>query len=276
MLQDGEKIFSLERVRFCYSQDRAVLEDISFNIHRGERLVLLGPNGSGKSTLLRLLAGLIFPTDGAIRAFGENLTPAVFKDQAFNFSFRRRVGVVLQNAEAQLFCPTVWDEAAFGPLHLGFSAAEVNERVSQTLSLLGITHLRNRQPHQLSDGEKKKVALAAVLTVNPDVLLLDEPTANLDPRSQHWLLNFLLALSRVNKTIVVATHDLVTVPVLAERVLVLGEDHRLISTGEPEQLLSNRELLLKANLVHPDYHLHRVGSGKDHIYPHVHLHGEES
>lgn len=270
MLQDGEGVFFLEHVGFCYHHGRAVLEDISFNLHRGERLVLLGPNGSGKSTLLKLLAGLIFPTTGAVRAFGKTLTPVVFKDHTFNFSFRQRVGVVLQNAEAQLFCPTVWDEAAFGPLHLGFSPEEVEKRVSQTLSLLGIAHLRNRPPHQLSDGEKKKVALAAVLTVNPDVLLLDEPTANLDPRSQHWLLNFLLALSRAKKTIVVATHDLVTVPVLAERLLVLGEDHRIIATGEPEELLSNRKLLLKANLVHPDYHLHRVGSGKDHIYPHAH------
>lgn len=276
MPRDGDGIFSLRNVTFKYNRSRAVFEDISLDVFRGERLMLLGPNGSGKSTLLKLLAGLVFPAGGVVRAFGEDLTPATFKDHNFNFSFRRRVGVVLQNAEAQLFCPTVWDEAAFGPLHLGLSPGEVEERVSQTLSLLEITHLRDRLPHQLSDGEKKKVALAAVLTVNPDVLLLDEPTANLDPRSQHWLLNFLLALSRANKTIVVATHDLVTVPVLAQRVLVLGEDHRLIAAGEPEEVLSDRELLLKANLVHPDYHLHRVGSGKDHIYPHVHLlSGEE-
>jgi cobalt/nickel transport system ATP-binding protein len=268
---DDERVFSLEDVRFCYHQSQPVFEGISFDVHRGERLVLLGPNGSGKSTLLKLLAGLIFPTAGVVRAFGEVLTPAAFRDQSFNFSFRRRVGVVLQNAEAQLFCPTVWDEVAFGPLHLGFSRAEIEERVSQTLALLGIAHLRDRLPHQLSDGEKKKVALAAVLAVNPDVLLLDEPTANLDPRSQHWLLHFLRALSRTGKTVVVATHDLVTVPVLAERVLVLGEDRRLVNTGEPEEILADRELLLAANLVHPDYHLHRVGSGKDHLYPHVHL-----
>ncbi|MEW6771129.1 MAG: ABC transporter ATP-binding protein [Bacillota bacterium] len=268
---DDERVFSLEDVRFCYHQSQPVFEGISFSVRRGERLVLLGPNGSGKSTLLKLLAGLIFPTAGVVRAFGEVLTPAAFRDQNFNFSFRRRVGVVLQNAEAQLFCPTVWDEVAFGPLHLGFSRAEIEERVSQTLALLEIAHLRDRLPHQLSDGEKKKVALAAVLAVNPDVLLLDEPTANLDPRSQHWLLHFLLALSRAGKTVVVATHDLVTVPVLAERVLILGEDRRLVNTGEPEEILADRELLLAANLVHPDYHLHRVGSGKDHLYPHVHL-----
>lgn len=268
---DGEGIFSLANVGFCYQRGRAVLEDISFKVFRGQRLVLLGPNGSGKSTLLKLLAGLLFPTAGTVRAYGASMGAAAFKDQDFTFSFRRRVGVVLQNAEAQLFSPTVWSEVAFGPLHLGWSPDEVKKRVAETLSLLGIVHLQDRTPHQLSDGEKKKVALAAVLAVNPEVLLLDEPTANLDPRSQHWLLNFLLALSRVGKTIIVATHDLVTVPVLAQRVLVLGEDHRLIAAGEPEEILSDRELLLKANLVHPDYHLHRVGTGKDHIYPHVHL-----
>lgn len=271
MRQDKEPIFTLKDVSFFYNQTRPVFKDISLEVFRGERLVLLGPNGSGKSTLLKLLAGLIFPTRGIVRAFGTPLTPAAFKNDDFNFTFRRRVGLVLQNAEAQLFCPTVRDEVAFGPLHLGFAPTVVEERVATTLSLLGITHLRDRPPHQLSDGEKKKVALAAVLAVNPEVLLLDEPTANLDPRSQHWLLNFLRALSQVGKTIVVATHELVTVPVLAQRVMVLGEDHRLVAAGEPEAVLADRELLLSANLVHPDYHLHRLGVGKDHLYPHVHL-----
>ncbi|RPF49347.1 cobalt/nickel transport system ATP-binding protein [Thermodesulfitimonas autotrophica] len=275
MRQDKERIFTLENVSFFYNQKRPVFEDISLEVFRGERLVLLGPNGSGKSTLLKLLAGLIFPTSGTVRAFGTALTPAAFKNEGFNFAFRRRVGLVLQNAEAQLFCPTVRDEVAFGPLHLGFSQVAVEERVAETLSLLGITHLRDRPPHQLSDGEKKKVALAAVLAVNPEVLLLDEPTANLDPRSQHWLLNFLRALSQVGKTIVVATHELVTVPVLAQRVLVLGEDHGLVTAGEPEAVLADRELLLRANLVHPDYHLHQLGTGKEHLYPHVHLGLEE-
>lgn len=264
-------IFSLAGVGFWYQHGRPVLEDLSFNVLRGERLVLLGPNGSGKTTLLKLLAGLLFPTTGTVKAYGEQLQVHAFRDAGFAFSFRRRVGVVLQNADAQLFCPTVWDELAFGPLHLGFSPVEVKKRVADTLSLVGVNHLQDRLPHQLSDGEKKKIALAAVLAVNPEVLLLDEPTANLDPRSQHWLLNFLLALSRAGKTIVVATHDLVTVPVLAERVLILGENRRLVAMGGPEEILSDRNLLLTANLVHPDYHLHQVGSGRDHLYPHVHL-----
>ncbi|MEW6182705.1 MAG: ABC transporter ATP-binding protein [Bacillota bacterium] len=271
MPPDGECVFSLSDVGFRYHPDRPVIEDISFRIRRGERLVLLGPNGSGKSTLLKLMAGLLFPTSGTLTAYGEPMGAPAFKDRRFARSFRRRVGVVLQNADAQLFCPTVWDEVAFGPLHLGLSPGEVKERVTDTLSLVEIAHLGNRLPHRLSDGEKKKVALAAVLAVNPEALLLDEPTANLDPRSQHWLLNFLLTLSRAGKTIVVVTHDLVTVPVLAERVLVLGENHRLIAAGGLEEILSDRNLLLSANLVHPDYHLHQVGSGRDHIYPHVHL-----
>uniref|UniRef100_A0A7C1IZI5 ABC transporter ATP-binding protein n=1 Tax=Ammonifex degensii TaxID=42838 RepID=A0A7C1IZI5_9THEO len=276
MGRDKECVFALENVSFSYNQSRPVFKGLSLNVFRGERLVLLGPNGSGKSTLLKLMAGLIFSLDGTVRAFGALLTPSTFKDQDFSFSFRRRVGLLLQNAEAQLFCPTVWDEVAFGPLHLGFSRAAVKERVDETLSLLGITHLRDRSPHQLSDGEKKKVALAAVLAVNPEVLLLDEPTANLDPRSQYWLLNFLLALSQVGKTIVVATHELATVPVLAQRVLVFGENYRVVAVGDPEALLADRELLLSANLVHPDYHLHRLGQGKDHLYPHVHVEPEKS
>jgi cobalt/nickel transport system ATP-binding protein len=271
MPPNGNVIFSLDGVGFRYRQERPVLEDLRFQVSRGERLVLLGPNGSGKSTLLKLLAGLLFATSGSVAVYGERLHADSFRDPKFAFSFRRRVGVVLQDADAQLFCPTVWDELAFGPLHLGLSAGEVKQRVDDTLALAGISHLQDRSPHQLSDGEKKKVALAAVLTINPEILLLDEPTANLDPRSQHWLLNFLFALSKAGKTIVVATHDLVTVPVLAERVLILGENRKLMAMGGPEEILYDRDLLLAANLVHPDYHLHQVGSGRDHLYPHVHL-----
>lgn len=265
------EVFLLEKVGFNYPGGRTALEEICMAVYRGERLVLLGPNGSGKSTLLKILAGVLFPTAGKVVAFGQELTPALFRDEGFNFAYRRRVGVIFQNVEAQLFCPTVWDEIAFGPLHLGFSREETAARVEEVLTLLGITHLRERVPHQLSGGEKKKVALAAVLAVNPEVILLDEPTANLDPRSQHWLLNFLLALSSAGKTIVVATHDLITVPVLANRVVVLGESHRIVATGDPEKILADRELLLGANLVHPDYHLHWVGADREHYFPHVHL-----
>ncbi len=159
------------------------------------------------------------------------VTEDKLEDEQFNLGFRSRVGFVFQNSDAQVFSPTVRDEVAFGPLNLGLSTDEVAGRVQDTLDMLDIGDLADRAPYQLSGGQKKRVAIASVLAMNPEVLLFDEPTAALDPRTQQWLIELIVELNTAGKTIVLATHDLETLDVLADRCIVFGEDHRARPTG---------------------------------------------
>ncbi len=252
---------SLRGVCFGYLPQFPLLEGINLDIYPGESLVILGANGCGKSTILKLISGLIYPTAGNIQAFAGELNEDTLQDVQFASGFRRRVGFIFQNSDAQLFSATVWDEVAFGPLQLGLPAQQVKQRVQETLGLLGIESLADRPPYKLSGGEKKKVAIACVLAVNPEVLILDEPTNGLDPRTQYWLVELLLSLRRVGKTLITATHDLDIVETIADRVIVFSEDHRLAADGPPEQLLRNRKLLLDVNLIHERSHFHSGGTG---------------
>lgn len=260
-------VFRLERLSFTYPDGVPALRDVSLRVVPGERLALLGANGSGKSTLLRLLAGLAQPSGGELSAFGAPLTAAALEDEAQARAFRRRVGVVFQSADVQLFNPTVRDEVAFGPLHLGLERAEAEQRVEDTLGLLGLEALAERPPYRLSGGEKKKVALASVLACGPEALLFDEPTAGLDPRTQDWLVELLQRLHVAGKTLVIATHQLAELPRLADRAAVLGEDHTLVAEGPVAEILADRELLLRVNLIHEHAHYH---GELLHSHPHVH------
>jgi cobalt/nickel transport system ATP-binding protein len=250
-----ENAFDVQNIVYAYDGGDPALSGISLCIRPGERVAVLGANGSGKSTLLKLLDGLYFPSSGTIKAFGRPLTERSLRDDAFNFAFRRRVGLVFQDSDVQLFCPSVWDEVAFAPLQLGLDRAEVVERVDGALRALRIEKLRDRPPHRLSGGEKKRVALASVLSLDPDVWLLDEPTAGLDPRSQAWLVAFLAGQAEAGKTIIIATHDLAVVPALADRACLLGEDHRLAADGRVSAVLADRSLLRQCNLLYEDAHL---------------------
>jgi energy-coupling factor transporter ATP-binding protein EcfA2 len=183
-------VFALDRVSYHYQQ-HAALHAVSLEITAGSRVALLGANGSGKSTLLRLLDGLYFATAGELRAFGAVLSEAALADEASHYAFRRRVGLVFQNPDVQLFNPTVFDELAFGPLQLGWPEAQIRNAIDASLQQFGISHLQQRAPHRLSGGERKRVALASVLIMQPEVLLLDEPTAALDPASQSEVIRFL-------------------------------------------------------------------------------------
>jgi len=209
----------------------------------------MGPNGCGKSTLLKVLAGLIFPDSGSVRAFGQFLTPASLGRLSFFREFRRRVGLVFQNSDAQLFNPTVFEEIAFGPAQLGFPPDEVACRVRDMLALMEIEELADRAPFQLSEGQKRRVALAAVLAVDPEVLLLDEPTTGLDPRTNDRLVEILWGLRRLGKTMLVATHDLELARLVTDRSVVIGEDHRVWADGPTAEILADRDLLYRANLV---------------------------
>ncbi len=264
---DVPQIFRLSRVSYDYAPAVPALRDVTLTVSESERLALLGANGSGKSTLLALLAGLIEPGGGELFAFGEPLTAARLRDDAFAHAFRRRVGIVFQSADAQLFSPTVRDEVAFGPLHLRLANDEIVRRVEDTLRMLDLDDLAERAPYNLSGGEKKKVALASVLAINPDVLMLDEPTSGLDPRTEQWLLELLERLHAVGKTIVIATHQIDVLEQVADRAVVLGEDHAVAATGPVADVLADRDLLLRVNLIHEHVHVHE---GVSHTHVHAH------
>jgi cobalt/nickel transport system ATP-binding protein len=249
-LSTVDVLFEIEQVSFSYETSQLALDQVSLDIQTGESAVILGANGSGKSTLLKLLDGLYFPQRGSIRAFGNPLTEQAFQDDEFNFAFRRKVGLVFQDSDVQLFSPSVLEEVAFAPLQLGLSRSEVEKRVDEALRALRIEKLRERVPHRLSGGEKRKVAIASILSLRPEVWLLDEPTSGLDPRSQSWLVEFILEQRSQGKSVVTATHDLSIVGEIATCVYVLNEDHRLVACGAPEEILQDHALLHACNLAH--------------------------
>ncbi len=258
-----------KRIGYRYPDGRAGLVDVSLSVVEGESVVVLGANASGKTTLLHALAGLVFPTSGEVEAFGVVLSEAALEREQFSRSFRQRVAVLFQDTDAMLFNPTVYDEIAFGPLQLDLSPQEVRRRVEEMMALLGLESISQRPPHALSGGERKKVALAAVLAVSPEVLLLDEPTSELDPRSQRWFVELARELRAMGKTLVTATHDLHVADEIADRIVVLDEEHRVAAEGRPETILTDLELLLSVNLVHEHTHVH---DGIVHVHPHSHLH----
>ena len=261
------QLFELRDVSFDY-EGIAALRSLSLSIAQGERLALLGANGSGKSTLLRLLDALCVPASGVIQFDGQALTPDRLQDDKFALPFRRRVALVFQNPDVQLFNPTVFDEVAFAPLQLQWPRAELLSRVAETMEWMGIAHLKDRPPYRLSGGEKKRVALASVFVLNPDVILLDEPTATLDPRSQSQVIDLIQHWKGSAKTVITATHQLEIVADIADRIVVL-EEGRIAASGAVEEVLHDHELLLRANLVHAHRHSH---GSVTHSHPHMHSH----
>lgn len=248
----AETIFEVRDVSYAYEGKQTALAGVSLDVQARESSVILGANGCGKSTLLKLLDGLYFPSAGTIAAFGAPLTEEALRRDEYNFAFRRRVGLVFQDSDVQLFSPSVLDELAFAPLQLGLARAEVNRRVDSALEALRIEKLRHRAPHHLSGGEKRRVALASLLTLQPEVWLMDEPTAGLDPRSQSWLVEFILEQRKLGKTIVTATHDLGIAEQIANTIYVFSEEHRIVAAGPPSRILGDHDLLHRCNLYH--YH----------------------
>ena len=260
-------LFDLQNVSFDYDGIVA-LRSVSLAIASGQRVAFVGANGSGKSTLLRVLDGLYFPSAGTVRFSGEEMTAERLQADGFALNFRRRVALVFQNPDVQLFNPTVFDEVAFGPLQLQWPKGELLRRMDETMEFMGITHLKDRPPHRLSGGEKKRVALASVLVLDPEVLLLDEPTSALDPKSQSQLIDLIQSWKSTSKTVVTATHQLDIVEDIADVVYVM-QDGAIVASGEPANILTDSELLLRANLVHAHKHSH---GGVVHSHPHSHKH----
>ena len=211
---------------FCFAYEGTpTLRHVTLRIAAGDSVVLMGDNGSGKSTLLKALVGLIHPQQGTYRFDGDLVDEHSMRDQIFSKRLHQRVGFIFQDSDAQLFCPSVEDEIAFGPRQMGLPEDEVAQRVADTCALLDIERLRSRAPYNLSGGEKKRVAIACVLSMNPDVLCLDEPLAGLDARTRAWLLGFLGQLKAAGKTLVIATHDQSLADEVADYFVYVGEFH---------------------------------------------------
>lgn len=252
-------------LKFSYPDGRIALAGVSFKIYPAESVVLMGANGAGKSTLLLCLVGIL-KGNGTIRLQGVEVNP----DNVF--SIRSQTGFVFQNPEHQLFSPSVLGDVIFGPLNLGLSREEALKRADKTLGELNMTDFKPRAPHHLSQGEKKKVALATALVMGPGILLLDEPTAGLDPRSSTQLIDVLFRLKDEGKTMLVATHDMHLAEEIADRIIVLGENKTVVRDGLPREILSDTAFLARNNLIHEHSHFHEL---RRHGHPHSHLHHED-
>ena len=243
------EIFDVREISFNYKNGKKAVDRVSFNVNAGESLTIIGTNGSGKSTLLYLLNGLIKPLSGDIKIFGKD-------GHAFPPELRKRISLLFQDPHAQLFLLSVWDELCFGPLQLGLGKEEIHRRAEDVLRLLDIGHLKERGPWDLSGGEMKKVAFGTCLSITPDVLLFDEPTTGLDPKSQVEFVDLINELRHAGKTVITATHDLGIIEDISDRTIVLGEDHRVLLEGKPWDIMENTDALLHANLIHKHVHRH--------------------
>jgi cobalt/nickel transport system ATP-binding protein len=215
----------------CFYDDKLAIRNISLKICEGESVAVLGPNGSGKSTLLKLIAGLVMPSKGEYSFEGINVNEETTKNRVFIKSMHKKIGFLFQNVEHQLFCTSVYDEVAFGPRQMGFSETDIEKRVRDCLSMLSIGSLVDRIPYHLSEGEKRKVVLAAVLALNPDILVLDEPFNGLDHDTRTFMLGFIRAFSRSGKTVVCALHDIKGICDIFTRVVALSPANSLVFDG---------------------------------------------
>jgi cobalt/nickel transport system ATP-binding protein len=240
----SEPIISVKNVYFSYPAGVKAIKDVSLEIKRGERVALLGPNGSGKSTLILLIAGLLSPQKGEIKVLSEDSASKSFQ------KLRQKIGIVFQDPDDQLFNQSVVEDVAYGPKNLRIPEKVIEERCEHILEDIGIGHLKNRPPHRLSFGEKKKVSLATALVLRPELLILDEPTANLDLVSRRGLIDMLNELSAEGTTIVISTHDVEALPELADRVIVVAHGS-LLGSGEMHKVLQDEALLASAGLELP-------------------------
>jgi len=233
----------VEVAELCYSypDGTAALNGVNFCIHHGESVAIVGANGAGKSTLLLHLNGYLTPEQGRVRIGDFPLTKATVQDA------RRSVGMVFQDPDDQLFMPTVYDDVAFGPLNLGLPLEEVDRRVESALTLVDALHLKDRPPYHLSGGEKRAVAIASVLSMSPDILVMDEPTTGLDPRGRRRLIEQLRSFQH---TKIIATHDLDLVLDLCERTIVIREG-KVTADGPTLEIFRDAALLAESHLEKP-------------------------
>jgi cobalt/nickel transport system ATP-binding protein len=227
-------IVEVRDLKFSYPDLTPALAGVSFRLSHGESVAIVGANGAGKSTLLLHLNGYLTPTAGLVRIGDFQLTAATIRE------IRRTVGMVFQDPDDQLFMATVFDDVAFGPLNLGHTNEEVESLVTEALATVGMSHLRDRPPHRLSTGQKRRVAIASVLSMTPDILVMDEPSSGLDPQARRQLINLLRGFRH---TKIIATHDLDLVVDLCERTIVMHDG--LVKADGPTPTIFNDTALLE-------------------------------
>ena len=237
-------MIEFDDVHYTYHDGTMALRGVTYSIRKGEKIALVGPNGSGKSTFLLHTNGILRPTSGTVRIDGRPV------DQKNAKEIRTKVGIVFQDADDQVFSPTVFEDAVFGPMNLRLAKEEVIQRANKALELVGLEGYERRSAHHLSGGEKKKVALAGVLAMRPEVIVLDEPTANLDPYSAHSLMELLDELHRTGKTILIATHEVDVVCEWADRVCVL-HNGVVVRDSTPAEAFSDAALMAETRLRPP-------------------------
>lgn len=220
-------LIELENISFIYD-DNLALKDISFSIEKGECIGLEGDNGSGKTTLIKIINGILFASSGKYIFNGKEISQKTMKNESLAKELHQKIGFVFQNPDTQLFCNSVRDEIEFGPRQLGLSEEEIKTRCDDVMAMLGITNIQDRAPYHLSGGEKKKTALACILSMNPEILVLDEPMNGLDRKSREKLLGFLVAWKSAGKTLIIATHDDKLLNLLTDRIITISEDHTLV------------------------------------------------
>jgi cobalt/nickel transport system ATP-binding protein len=235
-----EELLRVENLSYTYPDGRQALKDINLTVFKGDSLALVGPNGAGKSTLILHFNGII-RSDGNVFFLGKPIDDKNLK------YVRSRVGLVFQNPDDQLFSPTVFDDVAFGPINMGYDEEQVRDAVKKALALVGMSGFEKRSPHHLSIGEKKRIAIATVLSMSPDLLVIDEPSASLDPKGKWDFIDFLKHLSW---TKIIVSHDLELVESLCRRIVVM-ENGRIAADGLTADILSDRKLLVNYGLARP-------------------------
>ena len=236
-----ENIISVSDLSFGYDSKRKVLENINFQLKKGESVGLVGANGVGKSTLLRILVGLNTGFQGDVMVNNIPLEKKNLK------TIRKNVGYVFQDADSQLFMSTVFDDVAFAPRNYGMSEAEVNEKTMEALKVVHIEQLKDKQIYKLSGGEKKLASIATILSTEPDVILMDEPSVALDPKNRRNVINI---LNRLNQAKIIASHDLNMIMDTCERTILLS-DGKIIKDGNTKEILLDKELMEESGLELP-------------------------
>jgi cobalt/nickel transport system ATP-binding protein len=236
--QSSPTAIAIQDVSFSYPDKPNTLQNVNLTIQAGERVAIIGPNGAGKTTLFMSVCGVLKPRHGRIAVFGQ---PVVMGQ------FRSEIGLVFQNPDDQLLSASVWEDVAFAPQNMGLSEVEVHERVREALRLTGTTELANRPPHHLSGGEKRMVAIAGVIAMHPQVVIYDEPSANLDLRARRRLLNF---LKTTTETLLISSHDLEFLLEVCDRVILMDEG-AIIADGDPLTIMGNQTLMEAHGLEKP-------------------------
>lgn len=237
-------ILQIQDLNFSYEHDKAAVTNVNLNIFKGEKIAVLGSNGAGKSTFFLNINGVLTPNQGEIYYRGKKITRKTLNE------LRKNIGIVFQDADNQIIASTVLAEVSFGPMNLKLPREEVQIRVDEALSFMNLTAFKDRPPHYLSGGEKKRVSIADIIAMKPEIFIFDEPTAALDPKNAQMLFQVLQKLSEEGKTLLISTHDVDFAYRFAERVIVFDEGS-IIADGTPLKVFKNDAVVQKANLKCP-------------------------